>query len=794
MLVYEFKSFYRKIIHQKLFFGINLVGLTIGMFFAILAFLYVQDECKYDKHFTNTDDVYLLSCNNGRNQKLHRNQPAIFMDRILENVPEVQDGIRISWQDVNMLINNIRREEIDFSYADAGIFNFLGWELVNGNADEVLEAPMTVAISEKMAKQIFGNEDPIGQIVNIENKDDFTITGVYKDFPDQAYIDVDFIASMNSFKAVPGGLLNQWGWHSSWIYLKLPEINDLEEIEKKITKVWNEHTEDIHCKGDYIVSYLQPFQDNYLKSGDITGLVDPMTYIISFSIIALLILTISCINFINLSLAVNGQRLSENQIKKVLGANKRQVMFQTIFEIFIYVLVAILLSSTILKICLSAINGFLNKHILFSLISNGELVLFLTIACIAILTACGLSSAILIFKRTNENQSYVSRTNSPKVPNGFRNSLVTVQFAIGIVLIASTIVVSQQLKLIRHHDIGFDKEQVLFIKNYEGENAKRYRLLKETLTKYPDVVSVSCGSNVPADGVNNWGGAQLVNDSQVRMEGCGFISVDYNYLDLIGAQFIEGRDFDKNRVEDIDQVIITETLAKELQLKDAVGTYLTDMWDDSHRKIVGLVKDVEYETIHEANVPIAFFCRRSTNLDCNDNILVKLKPDKLSNMLSIINDEWEKISPEYPLKYQFLDEVFNDNYLAEIRTGKLMGFMAIVAILLSAMGLFALALFHINSKIKEIGIRKVNGAKISEVMVLLNKDFVKWVVIAFIIATPIAYLAMHQWLENFAYKTELNWWIFALAGILALGIALLTVSWQSWRAATRNPVESLRYE
>ncbi|HYQ57104.1 MAG TPA: ABC transporter permease [Draconibacterium sp.] len=793
MLLNGIKIFVRKVVRQKLFFGINLVGLTVGMFFAILAFLYIQDEFRYDKHFTNTDDVYLLSCNNGRNRKLHRGQPAIFMDRILTNIPEIRNGIRINWSDENMLANDIRMEAIEFCYADADFFNFLGWQLVSGKPNEVLAAPMTITISEKMATQLFGDKNAVGQIVNIGNKYDYTITGIYKDFPDQAYIDVDFIASISSFKAGTGGLLDQWGWHSSWIYLKVPDSNNLDEVESKIASVWNQHTEDEHCKGDYIEANLQSFKDNYIKSGEITGLADPFTYIIGFSIIALLILIISSFNFVNLSMAINGQRSSENQIKRVLGANHVQLIRQIVFEVLIYLGAAILLSSVIIKISLPAVNAFLNKHIQFYFLDI-DLILFLTIVCIVLLAVCGLSTAVLFIKRTDEKQSYAIRSASSKIQKGFRNSLVTVQFTIGIILIASTIAVNQQLKLIRQHDLGFEKEQILAINNDEGNNGRRYELFKEALKKYPEIVSVSCGTNAPVDGVNNFGGATRVDDNQISMEGCAFVAVDHNYLNLIEAEFLQGRNFADGKNDNIDQVIITETMAKKLQLKDGAGTFLTDMWGDRRREVIGVVKDIEYETIHEANVPIAFFYRSSANINYYRRILVKLTPVNLSHILSVINDEWKNISPEYPINYQFLDKLFDDNYSTEVKTGKLLGIMAFVAIFLSGMGLFALALFHINSKVKEIGIRKVNGAKVIEIITMLNLDFLKWIVIAILIATPLVYFIMHKWLENFAYKTTLSWWIFALAGVLALGIALLTVSWQSWRAATRNPVEALRYE
>ncbi len=799
MISIGLKIFFRRIASQKVFFGINLVGLTIGICFAILAFLYTQNEFRYDKHFSNTETTYLLACNNGRSQKMHVGQPPVFMDKILQNVPEVTGGMRLKWSDENMLVNEKRMEVTDLLYADTSFFKFLGWELVVGNPELVLSKPMNMTISEKMAGQLFPDKNPIGQIVNLGNQLNYTITGIFKDFPGEANIHADFIASLSSWQSRSKGMLEDWGWHSSAIYLKFLSNTDIHQVEKKIAVVWNRETKDEHCKGDYIKAKLQPFRDNYLKSGDITGEADPRSYVIGFCLIAGLILVISCFNFINLSIAINARRSLEHSIKKALGANLKLFLRQEVLEISLYLAFSIFLGSLIIKAFLPWLHGFLGKQLTLSFTENLGLDLFILLLSAMWLIVCGMLPAIQILRTSNNglqkrSAAYFALVNGSTSRKGFRNSLVIAQFAIGIILITCAIVVNRQLELIRQHDTGFDKEQTLVIDNYEGNNEGRYKLLVQSLQQYPEVVSISCGSNVPANGISNWGSATVVGDEQKKMEGCGFISVDYNYLDLIGAKFKQGRNFTTNKTSDVDQVIITETMSKTLNLENPVGTFLTDMWDNQHREIIGVVRDIEYNTIHEKQLSIAFFCQRTHYTNFYKQILVKLKTDQLKGVLGSINRMWKEIAPEYPLVYRFLDEIFNENYQKEVKTALLLGVMAGIAILLCCMGLFAMALFHINARIKEIGIRKVNGAKVREVMILLNQNFIIWILAASLIAIPISYFAMHKWLENFAYKTELSWWIFALAGLLALGIALLTVSWQSWKAATRNPVEALRYE
>lgn len=795
----ELKSFFRRIKNQKVFFGINLLGLVIGICFAILAFLFAQNEYKYDKHFTNTNDVYLLSCNNGRSRTFHNGQPAVFMDKIIENVPEIQDGIRIKWSDENVLINETRVDVTDFAYVDSSFFNFLGWQLIEGNPSQVLSAPLSLTISEKIAKQYFKDESPVGQIVNIGNELDFTITGVFQDFPEQAYIDVNYIASISSYDKISMNLLRGWNWHSSWLYLKLPNNADIALVEHKIAKVWDENTRDVSSKGDYMQAKLQPFKDNYLKSGEFTGFTDPLSYVVGFSIIAALILIISCFNFINLTIALNAKHVVDNGIKRVLGAGSKSFLRKVSFEISFYIIAALGISLIIISLLFPVLNSFLGKQISLSLVNNGFLWLFITALSCVIFFVCGGASILqIVGKRqnnlSNSTKNSKSTTLFSRRQKGIRNSLVVTQFAIGIVLVISAFIVNKQLSLIRQHDTGFNKEQIVAIENYEGETLKRYELLANILQQYPEVISVTSGSNVPLQGIYNYGGAEVPGNELQKINGCGFISVDSNYLSLIGAEFIDGRNFSATNTADRDQIIISESMAKALNLENPTGKYLTGLWDNKQRLILGVVKNIEYESLHEKELPVVFFYRRSENIRFQQQIMVKMKTQDLAATIADIEKQWMGISPDYPFKYSFLDEMFEENYLKEIKTASILNIMTVIAIVLCCLGLFALALSHIDTRIKEIGVRKVNGAKIAEVILLINKDFIIWIVIASLIAMPVAYIIMRNWLGNFALKTELNWWVFFLSGIITLVIALATISWQSWRAATRNPVEALRYE
>lgn len=800
MILNELKIVFRRLLRQKVFLGINLVGLTLGIVFAILAFLSAQNEFRYDKHFTNTENTYLMACNNGRNHLMHYGQPARFMDEILIHIPEVESGVRLKWEDENLKINNNRIKAIDFLYADSAFFNFFGWDLLAGNPTDVINRPMTVVISEKIANQYFKNEDPIGKIINVGNESDLAITGIFKDLPEQSHIKTDFIASLSSWNEMGPYLMNGWGWHSSGFYMKINLETNIAAVEHKIADLWNLKSGDRPCTGPHVRSKLQPFKDVYLKSGKVVGGFSAIDFVIGFSVIAAFVLIISCFNFINLSIAINTKRAVENGVKKVLGANFKLFMRQVLIEMLIYLFIALFFSFIILKTLLPNINSFIDKNLSVSIFENLYLLAFIVILFLLIMALCGGIPVLQMVKAKTSNllkgTTLLSANNQKlaKTHKLLRNSLVIAQFAIGILLVVSTLIVNKQLKLIRQHNTGFNKEHVLVIDNYEGNEKERYNLLSDKVKQYPEVKSITCGSNVPFDGISNWGGPNVYGDEQNIMQGCGFISVDYNYLDLIEAKLIEGRNFIKDRKSDKDKIIITEALAQSLNLDDPVGIKLGELWDNRPREIIGVVKNIEFNTIHNKSLPVIFFCQRENYIGYHNQIMIKLQSNNLTRTIAAIRNDWAEISPEYPMEYAFMDEKFNRNYENEMQTSIYLNIMTGVAILLCCMGLFGLALFHINARIKEIGIRKVNGARTQEVLALINKDFIVWVAIAFIISTPAAWYVMYKWLENFAYKTDMNWWIFALAGIISVVVALITVSFQSYRAAVQNPVESLKYE
>jgi putative ABC transport system permease protein len=522
--------------------------------------------------------------------------------------------------------------------------------------------------------------------------------------------------------------------------------------------------------------------------------------VVVFALIAAFILLISCFNFINLSIAIHSKRTIETGIKKVLGARPILFFRQVMLEIMVYLLLGTVFSYVIVQLALPGINSVIDKHLVLNLPGNYWLWTFIAGLFVAILLICGSIPFFMLWKSNTTGLlkgvtlfRHKSVT-AVAVQSTFKHSLVVAQFAIGILLVIATLVVNKQMRLIRQHNTGFDKEQLVRIDNQEGDQLRRYQLLRSKIQQYPEIKDITCGSGVPFYGINNWGGPKVHGEDEKNMQGCGFISVDENYLSTIGAQFIDGRNFTQGSSADHDKIIISESLAKALQLEHPVGTLLDWLWSNEPREIIGVVKDIEYHSIRERSYPVVYFCQRTDVIGYTQQILMKLQSNNLPAVMDRLRKDWDEISPDYPMDYAFLDQRFDENYRSEQQTSLFLNIMAAVAIILCSLGLFGLAVFHINARIKEIGIRKVNGAKISEILALLNKDFVIWVMIAFVVAAPIAYLIIKKWLENFTVKTQLNWWLFIASGVIALLIALITVSVQTWRAASRNPVEALRYE
>jgi putative ABC transport system permease protein len=798
---------FRNLMKRKLFAFINIGGLTIGITSCLLIFLYVQDELKYDKYFTNAGHIYRLYGNNFDGKEFTIGQPARFLPVILAKIPEVKSGVRIRPRTAKIKYEDNNYFDNKFAFADSNIFDFFNWRLLEGNPGTVLSAPYQIAISSSKARLLFGQESPMGKSVNVNNEFDFTITGVFEDIPEHSHIRFDWIASLSTHQTMDPQVLENWGNFGNNIYLELIPGSRSDTVQQKITELWIKTDKDNRLDfSDSIVMGLQPLKEIYLHSAHLRGTENGdygnIYTIVGMTAISFLILFIACFNYVNLTTAQASQRRTEVGIRKTVGAKTQQLVYQFFTETFLIIILSFIISYDLVIVLMPGYENFIGKDLTYNLLKNPPFVA--AIAGIIILTAF-LAGAYPSMVLSGYKPIAVLKTSSPAIafPAGksrklfhlnIRTILVIFQYFTGIALIISAILVSRQISFIRKNDTGFNRDQVLVLRNfYDPRMSQHYLLLKEAFLKIPEVQKVSGGINVPTDGVWNYGWPEVLLEEPKQVPSTGYITCDDEYLELLGATIIAGRNFDHELATDTSAVIVNETFVKLLGDTDVLDKTIRHIWDGRDRKIIGVVNDMQYNSMHQASIPCIFINRHPWLPYCNF-ILVKIHADAVRHTLNKIDAVWNSVNPDWPIDYFFLDDNFNKIYKKEYQVSKLLSLFTLVAVLLCSMGLFGLALFIAQNRTKEIGIHKVHGAMTGNILLMLTKDFITWVFVAFILACPVAYYFIHKWLSGFAYRSDIAWWVFALAGAIAIILAFFTVSWQAYRTARQNPVEALRYE
>jgi len=639
--------------------------------------------------------------------------------------------------------------------------------------------PFSMVLTESMAKRLFGSNDAIGRTVRFENKYDFNVTAIIRDQP-FLHFKIELLASMISLEQIGyKGILRQYdGWSYPTFLLK-PEGSTDKEYETKITGFLK--------KLGYNEQFrLRPFNDIYYSpevENESNTKHGNLLYNKILIAVSIFILLLAAINFINLTIANAFARSKEVSMKKLQGASTYQLVVQFAFETVFLILISLILSLLLLGILnpmLSSITGF---PVLSSGLWSPKNLLIFVISLLFFISITAIYPSIHISSYTiNSNKKVVPGSSSH---NGIRNGLIIFQNLVSITLICSTLIANQQFRFMNKMDLGFNKNDVVNLK-INAQLKEHMDLFKGKLLKYPEISSVSYSSRLPGNYWGSWCCVKLEGKEKQYFNNY----VDADYLKTMGIRIKEGRDFSAENPGDIKTTyLINETAIKLYDLKNPLGQVILP-GNGISGQIIGVIHDFHYRGLNNKQTPLLlFYTPEHLNY-----VNVKVNNHNVAGALEKMKTVWGEICPAFAFDYNFLDESFNLQYKSEKRFENLLFSFSLLAIFIAGIGLFGLSLYGSERRTKEIGIRKVNGARISEVMLMLNKDLVKWVVIAYAAAIPISYFSMQKWLENFAYKTDLSWWIFALAGLLALGIALLTVSWQSWKAATRNPVEALRYE
>jgi len=763
---------------------ISISSLSIGLAVCILLFLYVSHELSYDRYHEKSDNIYRLC------QEVHPYQAPGAAKELAEKLPEIKNYARILPRD-NILVqlDDQRYKEDKVAWVDAELLEIFSFEFIDGNVQNFLQQPGTAIITEKTAHKYFGNENAIGKIFKVGSEYDYTVVGVIKDIPQNSHFTFDlFLTLADGNKMFGENWMDNWGWWNFLVYFEMQDQFSKPEFETKVSEIMNTHN---NPEAPPVQFTVQNIKDIHLYSSHFLGDIQPQNsimYVLIFSGIGLLIMLIASFNYVNLFTANATTRVTEIGIRKTFGASRKQLAMQYISESMLVFFISFCISLILVWFCLPLFNEISGKALTFSLLTNPNILLSLLGIMFVTSILAGWYPAFVL---SSYSPTKVLRSSNSGIGTGFqiKKILVGAQFTIVIVLIASSLIMFRQISFLQDKDLGFDKEAVLTTIFDFGDEAK-YNTLKHALLEQSFVSSVSVASRIPSGSLSNEGG--VLPEGQTESIAIPYVHVNFDYFRTLGIKPIQGRLFsDEFKTDATESIILNKAAVALMGLEgDPLGQTIKCNWPSSYRKVVGIIDDIHFETLYNKVKPAVFLI----NYPDAYHLIVKVKPSDIANSKNTLTEICESIYPDEVIEFTFLEQILEQRYQKDNKTFQLMGFFAALAIFLASMGLLGMASFMMTSRTKEIGIRKVNGASISELMQMLNISFIKWMGISFIIATPIAYYSMNKWLESFAYKTTLNWWVFVLAGIISLVIVLLTVSGLTFRSARRNPVEALRYE
>lgn len=787
-----FKIAIRSLWKNKLTSFVNLFGLSVGMTASVFIFLWVQNEMTFDNYYPNKDHIYLIT-NLDKSNNTWELSPQPMADAVIKEIPEAEQVARMT-HGGNLIfrINQKLFSEKNVARVDKGWLNIFKCEFVEGNALAFNQNPFSIILTESIAKKYFGNVSAIGQIIGVDTVN-YTVEGVVKDYPLNSSFQFDILMQLDGFLSNPKRLKKRNDWNNSdyITFLQLQPDAKKSFIETKLDDIVYKHSTNHNNK----VS-LEPLTGMYfrtdIKYSNLPHGDRKTTYI--FSLLGLLLLIIACINYVNLTTAKASLRSKEVSVKKIVGAGRVHLFFQFIAESLTISLVSLLVTLIIIKTCLPIFNIITEKNFQLSFTSTALWTVLLGTLFTATLLN-GIYPAILLssFKPLN-----VFRGRSVlKLRDGFiRKGLVTFQFVLSMILIMATLVMYLQMRFIQTSNPGYNVSQILSIyipyKSYSSlsDTATKtfFAAIRHELQSQNSVAAVCTGGEEIVNDGDRSGGADWNGHDTTYQPIISRLSVDEDFQKMFQLQLKEGRWFKRGN-DDVHNFIINETAEREFNMhKPVIGQQF--FWRGDTGRIIGIVKDFNYKSMHEKIGPMVLLYN-----DESDNFFfVKTVPGNIQKTLSAVGAVWSRFIPNQPFSYNFLDDSFNNLYKSDIKTSTLIFIFSVIAIIISGLGLFALAAFTAEQRTKEIGIRKILGASVQQIAELLSKDFVRLVIIAILVATPVAWLIANKWLMDFAYRINLGAWIFIVAGVLVLLIAILSVSIQAIKAAMANPVKNLRTE
>lgn len=764
---------------------LNVLGLTVGITASMLLLIYIQGEKSYDQFHTDVDRIYQMMENQDYSGTVFTTSanPGPLKDAMKEAMPEVEYFAQFTWEQERLFING------DLSFKEKGriasedFFQIFSVNFIEGSLEESLTEPTVLYISKSLKEKIFGDQSALEKSLTVNGWGEYKVGGVYDDVPTNSSMTFDFVMPYEPW-ARQNTWLEDWGNNGLRGLVKLQSGVDFESFNEKIKGFVKERNE-----GSVVDLFLFPLQDIYLKGSweDGKQAGGRMVYVRLFSVVALFILAIACINFMNLATARSTKRAKEVGVKKVVGSSRKQLIFQFIGESVIMALVSAILSGFFISLLIPSLNELIQRELTFSFENLNQMGLLLGTGLVVGLLAGSYPALILssfkpvsVLKGSFKTSGY---------SNGVRKGLVVFQFLISTFLIISTLVIHQQMEYVKNKNLGYNKENIVYLP-IEGDlaNEESASLFMSRVLDNPNFSDVTMASNVPINiSISTSGGLRWEGKTDQNETLFNVIQVGDNFIETFGMEMLEGRSFDPNIVSDSLNIIINEQTAKAMNVEDPLN-YPVTFWDRPG-KVIGIVKDFHFSSLHQ-NI---------------DPLVITLRPESAEFFIAKLNGNTEagvnylegltkEMNPNYPFTYRFLDESYENLYRGETTIGLLANYFSGIAIFISLLGLFGLASFAAEQRIKEIGIRKVLGAGIPNLMLIMSKGFLVLVGVGFLIAAPLAYFFMDNWLGDFEYRVQISAIVFVIAGAASLLITIMTVGYHSIRAASANPVKSLRYE
>lgn len=805
-----FKNFFitaiRNLLKHKSYLFINIIGLAIGLASFIFITLYVVHELSYDKFNSQYENMYRLVIKGQMSgQDLHQAISAAPTARaLIDDYPEIEKVVRISKFGAWLIRYQDKRfNEDGIMFADSTFFDIFDYKLLRGNPKTALLNPRSMILTETFAEKYFGNEDPMGKSLNVEEDTIFyTVTGIIQDIPENSHFQFDMLGSMNS---IGQSRSDNWVSHNFYTYMVIKEGTSIPELEEKLQYMVEQYVgpqikeflgitlEDFADAGNYFGYYLQPIKDIHLRS-NIQEEIEPngsMAYVYIFSLIAIFILLIAIINFVNLSTARSSTRAKEVGVRKVTGATKQGLVTQFLSESMLLTIIATAFAVILVELLTPAFNTLVGKEISVGIFSSmqGILLLLLLVGVVGILAGLYPSFVLSSFKPV----SVLKGTFTGGAKSGWlRSVLVVIQFTISITIIIGTLVVSSQLNYMQNKNLGFNNEQLLVVRRPDALD-DHLETFKQEILKNPAITGVANSNSIPGKSYSNNG--MMLEDNPERNLFLLFQNrVSFEYPELMGLELTEGRFFSREFGTDSNAIIINETAVRVLGLKDPIGKNILqpeNAGEYLRRPIIGVVKDYHVESLHKKIEPV---CLTIMHGNWEGYLVFRLKTSNLNETVSFIEDTWYQYTTKQPFQSFFFDEEFNMLYQSEVKTGRIFAVFAILAVFIACLGLLGLIAFTSVVRTKEIGIRKALGAGIPTIIRLLSKEVLWLILISTLIAWPLAWFGTRYWLQSFADQIEVSPFIYILATLASLLVGWLAISFQAIKAARQNPIEALKYE